>query len=293
MFSGDAGRVLDFARRAEDLGYHGVFAFDHFFPPGARPDRASLEAFATLSAVGASTRRVVVGTLVARAQLRPAGLVAKMAASIDDITGGRMVVGIGSGDPIDQPEHDAFGFESLGKGERRAHLGETVRAVKALLAGEEWGGGTFVPPMSGPILPPPIRPGGPPVWVGGVSDELVRLAGTHADGWNGRGLDTDEFGRKSALLHREAESANREVEATWAGLALVGEDDVRAAELMEERRARGAPPEGVWSGGVDRFGRFLTDLGRAGATWAVVVPTGPAGRMELIAREVLPGLTGS
>ena len=67
LFSGNPDRVLSFARQAEDLGYDGVFAFDHFFPPGASPDRPSLEAFSSLAAVGAASERLAVGTLVTRA----------------------------------------------------------------------------------------------------------------------------------------------------------------------------------------------------------------------------------
>src|SRR5262249_34157468 len=122
LFSGSTDRVLGAARNAEALGYDGVVVFDHFFPPGASPERPSLEAFTTLAAVGAVTTRVRVGTLVARAQLRPAGLLAKMAAGIDDITGGRMILGVGTGDPIDEPEHRAFGIPTLSKSERRVHL---------------------------------------------------------------------------------------------------------------------------------------------------------------------------
>src|SRR5207248_4429151 len=96
LFSGDVPKVLDAARSAEDLGYDGVFAFDHFFPPGGAPDRPALEAFTTLGLVAAATRRVRVGTLVTRAVLRPAGQVAKMAATLDDVSGGRMTLGIGT-----------------------------------------------------------------------------------------------------------------------------------------------------------------------------------------------------
>ena len=154
LFSGDPAKVLAFARHAEDLGYDGVFAFDHFFPPGAAGDRPSLEAFSTLAAVAAVTERITLGTLVTRASLRPAGLLAKLATSLDDLSGGRMVLGVGTGDPIDKPEHDAYGLPYLEKEERRPHVVETVRAVKGLLRGAPWPGGEWVPAMRGPLLPP-------------------------------------------------------------------------------------------------------------------------------------------
>src|SRR4029453_10360382 len=97
MFSGDAGRVLAFARRAGEGGFDGVFAFDHLFPPGASPDRPSLEAYATLTAVAAVTSRIDVGTLVTRATLRPAGLLAKLAAAVDDVSGGPQLPRSGRG----------------------------------------------------------------------------------------------------------------------------------------------------------------------------------------------------
>src|SRR5215203_1911062 len=138
MFSGDAGRVLAFARRAEERGFDGVFAFDHLFPPGASPDRSSLEAYAALAA---GTSRIAVGTLVTRATLRSAGMLAKLASAVDDVSGGRMILGIGTGDSIDELEHRVFGIGYLGKAERREHLVETVRAIKALYGGVRWDGG--------------------------------------------------------------------------------------------------------------------------------------------------------
>src|SRR5262249_4048308 len=153
--------------------------------PGASPERPSLEAFTMLAAVGAVTTRVQVGTLVARAQLRPAGLLAKMAAGIDDLTGGRLILGVGTGDPIDEPEHRAFGLPPLAKPAGRVPLGGLGGAVRALSRGDVWPGGDRVPPIEGPLLPPPVRPGGPPLWIGAQADAVVRLAGAVADGWNG------------------------------------------------------------------------------------------------------------
>jgi alkanesulfonate monooxygenase SsuD/methylene tetrahydromethanopterin reductase-like flavin-dependent oxidoreductase (luciferase family) len=287
LFSGDPHRVLSFARDAEELGFDGVFAFDHFFPPGAPPDRPSLEAFTTLAAVSASTSRVTVGTLVTRAQLRPVGLLAKLATNLDLVSEGRLVLGIGTGDPIDKPEHEAFGLPMLSKEDRRSHLTEALAALKALFEGRTWKGGEFVPPLRGPLLPPPHRHGGPPIWVGAQADAVVALAGRLADGWNGWGLHPSAFARKAGLLAGEAASAGREAEATWAGIVLVGEDEAEAEQLLARRRSRGMPDDGLWAGPVDRFSEMVNALEESGATWVIVVPAGPKDRVELLANTLL------
>ncbi len=290
MFSGDAAKVIAAANSSESLGYDGVFVFDHFFPPGGSPDRPALEAFTTLAAVAASTERVRVGTLVTRAVLRPPGLLAKMMSTIDLISGGRTILGIGTGDPIDLPEHHAFGFPNLTVRERRAHLAETVTALKALFEGRTYEGGQHVPPVAGPLLPPPVQAGGPTVWVGAQSDEVVKLAGRLADGWNGWGLGPEEFRSKAKLLAEEAEQAGRITEATWAGIVLVGEDDEEVEALLERRHRSNMIDALSWSGTAERFVEHLRDLADAGATWAIMVVAGPAGRRELIAERVLPRL---
>jgi 5-formyltetrahydrofolate cyclo-ligase len=288
LFSGDAGKVLAFARRAERLGYDGVFAFDHFFPPGGPRDRASLEAFSMLAAVAAATERITVGTLVTRASLRPAGLLAKLAASLDDVSRGRLVLGIGTGDPIDRPEHDAFGLTYYEKAERRLHLVETVRAVKALLAGRTWEGGDRVGALDGPILPAPRRAGGPPVWIGGFADAIVRLAAAEADAWNGWGMSIPAFAAKANLLRRTAAEAGRTVEATWAGIVVVGRDEDEAGAMLNERYRRNMLETDVWAGSAHSLIWWLEGLGTAGASWAVLVPAGPPDRVEMIAEEVFP-----
>ena len=288
LFSGDPLKVLDAAREAEELGYDGVFAFDHFFPPGAPADRPSLEAFSILAAVAAVTDRVTFGTLVTRASIRPAGMLAKQASWLDAASGGRFVLGIGTGDPIDRPEHVAYGIPMLGKAERREHLEETVTAVKVLFAGGRFPGGRYVPELLGPLLPRPAQDGGPPVWIGAQADAVVRMAGRIADGWNGWGLDAVGYASKVATL-REA-AGDRAVEPTWAGIVLAGKDDAETSELVRKRRARGLDEE-AWTGTVVQLREFLDALGRAGATWAVMVLAGPADRRALVAREVLPALS--
>jgi alkanesulfonate monooxygenase SsuD/methylene tetrahydromethanopterin reductase-like flavin-dependent oxidoreductase (luciferase family) len=128
-----------------------------------------------------------------------------------------------------------------------------------------------------------VQPNGPPVWVGAQADEVVRLAGALADGWNGWGLGPGEFGRKAALMAEEAGAAGREAEATWAGIALVGEDEDEVARLLEARRGRGMPADGIWSGTGERFAEHARELEGAGASWLIVVPAGPPDRPEVIA----------
>jgi alkanesulfonate monooxygenase SsuD/methylene tetrahydromethanopterin reductase-like flavin-dependent oxidoreductase (luciferase family) len=286
LFSGDPAKVLAAARESESLGFDGVFAFDHFFPPGAPRDRAALEAFTTLAAVAAVTERVAIGTMVTRASLRPPGLLAKQASWLDAASGRRFVLGIGTGDPIDRPEHEAYGIPELDKTARREHLEETVTALKALFDGDRYPGGARVPPLEGPLLPPP-RQGGPPVWIGAQADAVVRIAGRIADGWNGWGMDATRFARKVEVLRGAA--GDRAVSPTWAGIVLAGSDDAETKALLEKRRASGID-EPDWAGTTGELTTFLGDLEAAGARWAVMVLAGPADRRSLLAETVLPSL---
>lgn len=287
LFSGDAARAVEAAEEAEELGFDGAFAFDHFFPPGGPPDRPALEAFATLGAVAARTKRIALGTLVTRVALRPVGLVAKSAAWLDAASGGRLILGLGTGDRTDRAEHEAFGLPMLGRDDRRTHLEETVLALRDLFEGGAHGGGRFVPPVAGPLLPGSPRGGGPPIWIGGLADEVVRIAGRRADGWNGWGVEVGRFRQKAELLAAEASGSGRTVEATWAGIVLVGRDEAETATLLERRRARGMQDE-AWVGTTEELAGHLRALADAGATWAALVHAGPRDRRAVVAEEVLP-----
>ena len=286
LFSGDADRVLSFAERAEELGFDGVFAFDHLFPPGDDPDRPVLEAFAMLGAVSSRTSSIAIGTLVARVALRTPGVLAKLAATLDDMSGGRMILGLGAGDAGNDLEHRIFDIPAPGQDERRRQLGETVRCVRALFRGEAWPGGPHVHAMAGPLLPPP-RDGGPPIWIGGSSRRVLRLAARDADAWNGWQMEPDAFAGAAGLLQEEA--GGRGIEATWAGVALVGRDDAEVADLLETRRRRGLIAR-AWAGTTGSLLARIGDLERAGAAWVVLALAGPRDRLELVGSEVVPSI---
>lgn len=283
VFSDSASTPLAFAARAAALGYDGLFAADHLFPPMG-PGLPSLEAFATLSAVAARHPGMTVGTLVTRVTLRPAGMLAKQAAALDQLSEGNAVIALGTGDRVSIPEHEAFGFAFAPIAERRARLEETILALKELFAGRPWTGGSQVAAVPGPLLPPPVRPGGPPLWVGGVADAAVDLAARVADGWNGWGLDAERFAAKSERLL----AGDREVEATWGGIAVVGEDRDDLAHLLEDRADRGLSAGDVWTGTAEDLRGFADRLAAARCTWAIFLPGGPADRLDLIARTLRP-----
>ncbi len=112
-FSGDAGAVLEAARAAEAAGMHGVFSFDHQWPIG-HPERPSLSLYPMLGAVAAVTRRLGVGTLVARVGLLPDEVVAASLEGLGLVLGDRLVAGLGTGDEESEPEHERYGLPYLG-----------------------------------------------------------------------------------------------------------------------------------------------------------------------------------
>ncbi len=285
VFTADPERPLEVASRAAELGFDGVFSPDHFFPPAfyppSGPDRPALEVFTLLAAVCALNPNVHVGTLVARVTLRAPGMLAKQAAALDQMSGGRAILALGTGDNASKPEHDMFGLSFPSAADRVAMLEETVVALRAVFAGESWPGGSQVPPLSGPLAPP----GSPELWVGGRSEAVLGVAARAADAWNGWGYDAEGFASRAERLRELA--GDRPVAPTWGGITLVGEDPADLERLKRERDAKGLPPDGVWAGTVAELKAFVDELAAAGATWFVVLPAGPADRLEVIASALV------
>jgi len=275
MFTADVRRPLAAAARAAAAGYDGVFAPDHLFPPGA-PDRPALEPFAVLAAAAARHPELHVGTLVTRASLRPAGLLAKQAAGLQQMSGVRAILGLGAGDSLSEPEHEAFGIPFPPAAERIAILEETVGALRALFGGERWPGSDHVPAIAGPLLPPAA----PEIWVGGRSAEVIAVAARSADAWNGWAMDAERFEAAAGDLRRLA--VGRPVAATWGGIALVGSDEWDLERLREERRTKGLSMD-VWQGGAEDLRSFAGRLEEAGCSWIIVLPVGGEDRIDVVA----------
>lgn len=282
-FTADPSRPLASASRAAAAGFDAVFAADHIFPPGA-PGRPALEPFTLLSAAAAANPGLGVGVLVTRPGMRPVGMLAKEAASLDHLSGGRAVLGLGLGDANGRLEHEALGLAYPVAGERAEVLSETAGALRALFRGQPWTGGKSVPPMSGPLLPA----GSPQIWIGGAGDRVLSIAARSADVWNGWGLTEGAFEERASSLARLAEQAGRDasqVRPSWAGLALVGENAGELAGLEDERVSKGLPMD-IWRGTASELAGFAEALEASGCAWMVCLPAGPADRLDLIARTL-------
>ena len=275
MFTDEVARPLAAAARAVAAGYDGVFAPDHLFPPG-RSGGPTMEPFSVLSAVAATHRDVSVGTLVTRASIRPAGLLAKQAAALDHLSGGRAILGVGAGDSASKAEHDAFGFPFRPAHERVAVMEETVSALRELFGVRPWPGGDHVPPLAGPLLPT----GAPELWIGGRSEAVLAAAARRADAWNGWAMDAGVFRAAAATVTRLAEG--RAVSVTWGGIVLVGEDPADLDRLRADRASRGLPMD-LWQGTAADLRAFAGELEDAGASWLIAQPVGGQGRLELVA----------
>lgn len=173
------GDVRGFALAAEERSFDSVWMFDHFFNRGADGSIEGMhEAWTTLSAVGAVTSRVQLGTLVLCAGFRSPGLLAKMAASLDEVSGGRVILGVGAG--WHDPEYEAFGYPVDHRVDR---LEETLRILRPLLDGESVTfTGDFIQFRGAVLAPAPTRR--IPVLVAADGPRMLRLTARYADAWN-------------------------------------------------------------------------------------------------------------
>lgn len=190
----DYSRLLDIWQTADGLGFAAGFTFDHFVPlnPGARPsgpggvpDGPQMEGWITLAALGAATSRLDVGTLVTGVTYRHPVLLAKMAVTLDHVTDGRALLGLGAA--WHEAEHAMYGFDYPGVGDRMSFLDETLEAFSLLCTAEDPVDydGRFVQLAGACFDPKPVRPGGVPVLVGGSGERLRRIAARRGDWYNG------------------------------------------------------------------------------------------------------------
>lgn len=195
--------VREMARAIEDAGLDALWVYDHLLYrwPG-QPTDGIWECWTTLSALAEATHRVQLGTLVMCTAFRNPALLAKMAATLDEVSDGRLILGIGAG--WHQPEFDAFGYPF----DRRAgRFEEAVQIIRPLLReGRVNFRGTFSSAPDCEIIPRGPRPDGPPLLIAGARPRMLRLTARYADAWNTAWHSTPETAAP-ALEHMRAACA--------------------------------------------------------------------------------------
>jgi probable F420-dependent oxidoreductase len=170
------------ALRCEQLGFDSLWLYDHLLYHSGRKKTITgiWEGWSMLSALAASTQRVELGTLVTCNSFRNPALLAKMAHTVDEISSGRLILGLGAG--WNEPEYQAFGFPF---DHRVSRFEEALQIVRPLLKeGRVDFQGKYYTARDCEITPRSSRPGGPPLLVGAFGPRMLRLAAQYADLWN-------------------------------------------------------------------------------------------------------------
>lgn len=232
----------------EALGFAGLYRSDHFTNAGP-PDRESLELWTSLSWLATHTRRIPFGPLVTPCSFRHPVMTARMATAVDELSGGRLVLGMGAG--WQEREHTHYGFDLLDLGSRMARFEESLRIVTALFTSEvplTFPGHYFR--LHDAVLLPRPRPGGPPILVGGNGPRrTLPLAAQYAVEWNATLQTAEGFRRLTArldtLLARHDRDATAVARSMMTGLvfgrspAEVTRQLERRGRTREEMRSRG------------------------------------------------------
>ena len=283
--------------RIEEMGYDSAWTSEHiffYFP--------TFDALTALAAMAARSSRIQLGTAVLLLPLRPAALAAKEIASVDIISGGRLIVGVGVGGEYPK-EFEAVGVPVRQRG---ARTDEAIHVLKLLFAQDNVTfHGRFTNLDGVTLQPKPAQAGGPPVWVAGRSEAAMRRAGRLADGYLPYLFSPERFRDGLAQVRRFAEVAGRDPAAITPGiyqficLADSYEEASRIAAADLSRRYN-QPFEKIVGryvvmGNPDDCARRLADFAEAGAEHFILVPIVPAfgdfmPHVDAYARDVLPKL---
>jgi F420-dependent oxidoreductase-like protein len=235
-------QVASIAGRAESAGFDTVFVMDHFYqlPALGSPDQPMLEAYTLLGALAARTRRARLATLVTGNTYRNPALLAKIVTTLDVISGGRALLGIGAG--WFEPEHIGYGFAFPPIRERLDRLDEALSIITPMLRGEKpTVDGRFYRVHGALNVPAPLQRGGPPILIGGSGEKrTLRLVAKYADESN-LVCAPAEIPRKLDALARHCRDFDRDPGAigkSWLGSFIIAPTHEEAEKLRNEFLAR-------------------------------------------------------
>ena len=285
--------VLEVTRHAEATGWDGVYMADHFmgdasggFGPVAEP---TLEATAALAAAAALTSRLRLGTLVLGNTYRHPAVVANWAATVDRLSGGRLLLGVGAG--WQQNEHDQYGIELPSPRERIDRFEEACQVWNGLLRQPTTSvAGTHYRLTDAICEPKPVQ--APlPLLIGGKGNRMMGVVARHADEWNMWGL-APVIAERSTLLDQRCEAIGRdptEIRRSAQALVLLTDDRAKAAAFLDG------------TGGRAAIAGTTDDVSAAVAAWhdvgldEVIIPdftlgrgAGRLDRMDAIIEQVAP-----
>jgi F420-dependent oxidoreductase-like protein len=286
------------AGTVEDLGYAGLYRSDHFTNANP-PDRDSLECWTSLTWLASHTQRIEFGPLVSPVSFRHPALIARMAAAVDDLSGGRLTLGIGAG--WQTREHTNFGFKLLDLPQRFERYEEGLEVVTRLLRSENPVNfkGSYYGLDQAILLPRPVRTGGPPILVGGNGlHYTLPLAAKFADEWNGVFINAAEYARRNERLDQLLVEHGRQPQAVKRSImvgCIYGENSLEIERKVAQRsqgkaNVKELRKNGNLVGTAGEIAAQLAQLKEAGAQRVMLqwLELDDLNGLEELARVVLP-----
>jgi F420-dependent oxidoreductase-like protein len=205
--------ILARVRFAEEAGFDGVWAFDHFSALYGDPDGPCLEGWTLLAALAAATSRIRLGTLVTGMTHRHPSVLAAEVVTVDHVSGGRVELAVGAA--WNDEEHTELGIPFPPVAERMERLEEGVQLMRLLMSGERVSfDGKHFELRDALYRPKPVQRPHPPIWIGGTGKKLLLpIVGRRADVWHGDADTREEYAELAAVVERSAEEAGRDPSA--------------------------------------------------------------------------------
>jgi len=289
------------AEAVEALGYVGLYRSDHFTNMNP-PDKDSLELWISLAWLASHTDRIEFGPLVSPISFRHPAFTARMAATVDDLSGGRLILGLGAG--WQAREHTNYGFDLLEINDRFDRFEEGLEVINLLLNSDKASDfdGKYYQLNEGILLPRPQRPGGPPVSIGGNGRKrTLPLTAHYATEWNALMTTPEEFGllnqHLDGLLDAQSRPADDVKRSMMVG-CIFGADETQlqervAARTKGERGIEDLQRRGVIVGTPDQMAEQLNHLAQAGVQRVMLqwIDLDDIEGLEIIAQRVLPQLS--